>query len=139
MSYILEASEHFKSKFKNFDKEPKSKLTFFIKTFQEGGFNSIDNVIIDGYKIRNKSSDDVPTDDPNWLEKVKYAQEHKLWHYHAGFYDLDCELKGYDISKAGDLTSQWVIHYQKLSENNINIVDVTPHPITELPSEDKLV
>lgn len=37
---------------------------------------------------RNKSSDNVPTDDPNWTAKVKYAQEHNLWHYHIGIHTM---------------------------------------------------
>ena len=138
MENTLEASDHFKKKLKNFGKEPKNKVTFFMKTFQEGGFPSIDNVTIQGYKVRNKSSEDVPTNDPLWLQKVKYSQDNNLYHYHLGFYGIDCDIEGYRISSEGDLTSQWVIHYQLISHSHIHIADMTPHPISELPSEDKL-
>lgn len=134
----LEASDHVKAKIRNFSKEPKTKITFFINTFQEGGFSAIDNVFIEGYKVRNKPSDDVPTYYGDWLTKVKYAQENSLWHYHLGFYDIDCDLSGYKISSEGDLTSQWVIHYQYFSDNHIHIADITPHPPFDLPEEDKL-
>lgn len=56
---------------------------------------------------RNKSSDDVPIDDPYWAEKVSKAQYHSLWHYHIGIPD-------YDTSKGfGDYTSEYILHYVK--------------------------
>lgn len=138
MDNKLEATDHFKDKVKKFSREPKKKITTFIQTFQEGGFSAIDNVKINGIKVRNKSSDDVPTSDPQFVSKVKLAQKYNLWHYHAGFYNIDCDFDGYNVSSCGDLTSQWVIHYQLFTENHINIVDVTPHPPFLLPNEEHL-
>lgn len=133
MTNELEVTEHFKSKLRNLSKAPKKKIAFFVKTFQEGGFYAIDDVTIDGRTVRNKKSDNIPSDDPEFIAKVQFAQKHKLWHFHAGFYDLDCDIEGYKISPTGDLTSQWVIHYQKFSKSHINVVDVTPHPPFSLP------
>ncbi|WP_412500761.1 hypothetical protein [Shewanella chilikensis] len=136
--FILEASENIKKKIKKFGKKPKARITFFIDEFQRGGFAAIDNVVINGYKVRNKASDEVPKDDPEWLTKVKLAQDNNLWHFHLGFYDIDCDIDGYCISNKGDLTSQWVIHYQKLSDHHIHMVDITPHPPFNLPDEKHL-
>ena len=41
------------------------------------------------------------------------------------------------LSPKGDLTSQWVIHYQKFSELHIKAVDISPHPPLELPEKSK--
>lgn len=77
---------------------------------------------------RNKSSDDVPIDDPYWAEKVSKAQYHSLWHYHIGIPD-------YDTSKGfGDYTSEYILHYVK-GDDFIRIVDFSSHPPFKLPSE----
>ncbi len=136
---IIDASQHFKGKIQKFSKGPKTRIAKFIDTFQTGGFSAINSVTINGYIVRNKPSDDVPTDDPDWLLKVRYVQEHKLWHFHIGFYDVDCDFEGYKIAPSGDLTSQWVIHYQKFSDNHINIADITPHPPFDLPAKSHLI
>lgn len=138
MENKLEATDHFKNKVKNFSREPKKKIVTFMNTFQLGGFSAINNVEIDGYKVRNKSSDNVPTSDHQFIAKVKLAQRYNLWHYHAGFYNINSDIDGYTISDKGDLTSQWVIHYQFFTENHINVVDVTPHPPLLLPDEEHL-
>lgn len=137
MSFKLEASITFKNKLKNFGKQEKKKVTTFINTFQNGGFLAIDNFKIQSFKVRNKRSDDVPTEDPLFVQKVKFALENKLWHFHAGFYSLsNNDIEGYTLSSKGDLTSQWVIHYQKFSDVYIKAVDITPHPPLDLPTEE---
>eukprot|EP01155_Anaeramoeba_flamelloides_P040699 Anaeramoba_flamelloidesc33931_g1_i1.p1 GENE.c33931_g1_i1~~c33931_g1_i1.p1 ORF type:complete len:147 (+),score=14.27 c33931_g1_i1:96-536(+) len=124
---ILDASEVLKKKVKKLGKYEKGKIYEFFEIFQEGGFAAIDNYFIDGHRVRNKASDDVDKDDPDFVEKVKLAQRYDLWHFHVGFYDFGYDIKGYEVSKNGELTSQWVIHYQKFAENHINAVDLTPH------------
>lgn len=112
----------FQQHFKNFPKADKVLITNFVYHLQKSGF--------DGLKGRNKSSDDVPKDHPNWLTAVKHAQTHKLWHYHIG---IPCYVQ----SDKGDFTSEYLIHY--IRENDfIVIVDMSPHPPFELPSGDYL-
>jgi hypothetical protein len=135
---ILETSEILKDKVKKLSKREKGKVFEFFQTFQDGGFTAIDNYFIEGYRVRNKSSDNVRTDDPDFVSKVKFAQKHDLWHFHAGFYDFGYDIEGYEVSSNGELTSQWVIHYQKFSDNHINVADLTPHPPFDLPPEDAL-
>jgi hypothetical protein len=135
----LDRSSTFDQKLKGFGKqERKAIFTHFVTTFTEDGFSGLNNYYLDGYLVRNKNSDNVDTDCPDFIEQVKYAQKHSLWHFHAGFYDYSYEIKGYELSQKGDLTSQWVIHYQYFNDNHIKVVDVTPHPPFELPTEDKL-
>lgn len=107
----------------NFPKQDRLKLTQFITHIENYGF--------DGLKGRNKSSDEVPTDDPSWLAKVKYAQKYNLWHFHIG-------IPHYTTSPKGDLTSEYVLHYL-LEADFIVLVDMSPHPPLNLPDESYLV
>lgn len=81
-------------------------------------------------KGRNKSSDNVPTEDPNWRDKVAYAQKYQLWHYHIGIPD-------YSLANNGDLVSEYLLHYI-LGDDFIKIVDLSPHPPFVLPNIDYL-
>ena len=142
MKYEVKASDFVKKRIKNFSKAEKLKIHRFINAFQTGGFQAIDKFLIDEYKVRNKNSDDVRTEDFQFIEKVRFAQKYKLWHYHAGFYNTQKNEypidNGYKLSNAQDLISQWVIHYQKISDVRIILVDIKPHPpmdILALPIE----
>lgn len=85
----------------------------------------------DGLAGRNKCSDDVPNDDPNWSIKVEKAQRYALWHYHIG-------IPRYDMSNDfGNYTSEYILHYVK-GEDYIRIVDFSRHPPFTLPSESYL-
>lgn len=107
---------------KNFPKADREKIRTFAEHIEQFGF--------DGLKGRNKSSDNVPKDNPNWAERVAYAQQHKLWHYHIGIPD-------YQLSDKGDYVSEYVLHYIKESDY-IMLVDMSPHPPFELPKPEYL-
>lgn len=62
--------EVFKNHFKNFSKSDRQLIFEFIAHVEAFGFN--------GLTGRNKSSADVPFDNPNWLSHVKHAQNNKL-------------------------------------------------------------
>ena len=91
----------------------------------------LENRGVEGLPGRNKSSEDVPKEDPQFLAKVKYAQKYNLWHYHIGipFYDEDRPY--------GDWTSEYVVHYI-LKENEVILVDMGDHPPLQLPKENYL-
>ena len=134
----MERSSAFDLRLKGLGKqERKAVFTHFISTFEQGGFEGLNTYTLNGYPVRNKSSDNVDTDHPNFSTLVKYAQKHKLWHFHIGFYDYNYEIKGYEVSPKNDLTSQWVVHYQLHGDSHINAIDITPHPPFDLPPEDK--
>ena len=97
------------------------KIILFMQTYMAQGF---DPSVLKGKLV---SSDNVPTSDPDWLKKVRYAQEHKLWHYHIG-------IPFYEDSGKGYLTSEYVVHFQKLSDNHIKLVDFSYHPPMSLPT-----
>lgn len=61
----VDYSECFKQYLKNFPVNDQLKIKAFVEHIQQYGF--------DGLVGRNKSSDNVPKDDPNWSAKVSYA------------------------------------------------------------------
>ncbi|MDO4440591.1 MAG: hypothetical protein Q4B81_00225 [Moraxella sp.] len=107
----------FSERLPNFPRADKLKIAEFIQHIKSFGF--------DGLKGRNKSSDNVPFDNPDWSKRVQYAQKHNLWHYHIGIPD-------YQESDKGDHTSEYVLHYIK-GDDFIKIVDLSAHPPLHLP------
>lgn len=112
----------FKKEMLNFPTEDARKIRHFVKHVKEYGLKNLQG--------RNKPSDEVPTDDPNWREKVRYAQIHNLWHYHIGIPDYADGVKG-------DKTSEYILHYIR-DDRMIKIVDFNRHPPFRLPTTDYL-
>ena len=129
--FEIEASDLFKDRLKHLGKAERMKVRRFLAVFQNGGFQAIDSHFIESYRVRNKNSDNVRKDDPEFIAKVSFAIKYKLWHYHAGFYNINNNYPiddGYKLSDANDLVSQWLIHYQKISNSHIVLVDLKAHP-----------
>lgn len=118
----VEYGELFALHLPNFPKADRLKIAEFVYHVQQFGF--------DGLQGRNKSSDNVPKDNPNWSKIVAYAQQHQLWHYHIG-------IPSYTLSDNGDMTSEYVLHYVK-GDDFIKIVDLSDHPPLKLPTIDYL-
>lgn len=121
MKVIL--SDDFGKKAVNFPKKDKEKIFAFIEHVEAFGF--------DGLTGRNKSSDNVPTNHPNWLERVKYAQRHKLWHYHIG-------IPHYETASNGEQVSEYILHYIR-EKDEIKLVALSYHPPFELPLEQEML
>lgn len=109
--------------FLNFPRADKQKINDFINHVTEFG--------LEGLAGRNKSSDNVPFDDPNWAKKVNYAQTHKLWHYHIG-------IPTYEQATNGEWVSEYILHYQRF-DDTIILVEMSYHPPFSLPNEKYLV
>ena len=132
-NYTILASTSFVRLFSNLSDKPpvkhpqeipdRMKLANFIQTYLEYGWDP--NFL----KGKNISSDNVPTQDPQWYQKVRYAQEHDLHHYHIG-------IPYYVDSGKGYLTSEYVLHYKKISDTEIKLVDMDYHPPLELPKQE---
>lgn len=95
------------------------KVSNFISEYLSNGF-------FGSLKGRNKPSWIVSTKDPLCLSKVSYAKKYNLHHYHIG-------IPFYDTSPRGDFTSQYILHYQKISDTEIKIIDLDSHPPFILP------
>ncbi|HGT2664506.1 TPA: hypothetical protein ACM2MD_000067 [Raoultella planticola] len=119
-SVNVSVTEHFKARYKNFPPKSRRKISAFIKEVMEGGFAQLEG--------RNKFSDDVSTDDPDFLAKVHFVNEHCLWHYHVGihYYEMD--------KPHGDRTSMFVLHYKRHDAANISVNHLSPHPPFTLPT-----
>lgn len=116
-------SGDFERKAVNFPKADRLKIAEFIQFVNEYG--------LIGLVGRNKNSDNVPKDDPNWSKKVAYAQKHRLWHYHIG-------IPYYETANNGDLVSEYILHYQRF-DDSVHIVAMSYHPPFELPSENQML
>lgn len=113
--------EKFRQHLKNFPKADLLKILAFVNHVEQHG--------LIGLVGRNKSSDQVPTNHPNWLERVMYAKKYNLWHYHIG---IPCY-----VGDVGDMTSEYVLHYM-LGDDQIVLVDLSAHPPLSSPSESYL-
>ncbi|WP_447765810.1 hypothetical protein [Enterobacter asburiae] len=123
---IVQIGKLFGKEVLNFPVDDQTKIFSFIKYVQQNGLNGLEG--------RNKNSENVPTDDPDFVSKVKTAQTHKLWHYHIGIVD-------YDMTKRfGDRTSEYILHYKnELIAGEIKVVDFSSHPPFRPPSTPYLV
>lgn len=117
---IVKLGVKFAKELKNYPNNDKEKILSFIKHVQKHGFKLLEG--------RNKSSDNVDKDDPLFIQKVKFAIEHKLWHYHIGVVE-------YDYSRPyGDRTSEYVVHYiNQTIMDEIKLVDFSGHPPFKMP------
>ncbi len=116
----VEFGQEFINRFENYPPKDIEKIKGFVQHVSEKGLNDLPG--------RNKSSDNVDTNDHDFIKKVSHAKKHNLWHYHIGIPQYD------KTNKFGDWTSEWVIHYQRLG-NEIHIVELDDHPPFTLPAE----
>ena len=108
---IVEKSKNFNLEYIGLMLADRKKVAEFIMHVEQHGLT--------GLPGRNKKSDNVSPNYHGYERVVKYAQEHKLWHYHAGFPE-------YQRSKAGDFTSEGIIHYQRFPDR-IRLISITNH------------
>ena len=111
----------FAKHFKNFPQQDRTLIVQFILHLQEHGKTNLVG--------RWKNSNEVDNDDPNWMDKVTYANKHKLYHYHIG-------IPQYDKTKGvGQYTSEYMIHFQWYKElDEVWLADYGPHPFA-MPTE----
>lgn len=117
----VDFSDDFKARMPTFDDDIRQAVLMFVAHIAKYGLR--------GLKGRNKSS--APNDPHTKKEQARhnYAQKYCLWHYHIG-------IPNY-VGDDGDMTSQYILHYQRY-DDGIVIVDLTTHPPFTLPSQDKL-
>ena len=123
MGIVVYFGQQLLKEMKCFPRADLEKINTFVQHVSHHGFSNLPG--------RNKSSDEVPFDSHCWLDKVRYAQLHHLWHYHIGI------PKYNDGEVYGNLTSQYLLHYVK-GDGYIKIVDFSAHPPFRLPSEQYL-
>lgn len=119
MGIVVHFGDQIIQELKNFPKPDLDKINAFVQHVRQFGFENLPG--------RNKCSDEVPKDALDWINKVRYAQMHNLWHYHIGipYYDAD--------GLWGDQTSRYILHYVK-GDGFIKVVDFNQHPPFCLPT-----
>lgn len=128
MALTVELSDHFKVLFAGFPKPDKLAIAGFIGHCQAYGL----------VNLRGKlaPTTNVPGTDPEYYEKVAFAREHYLWHYHIGIPRYEPsrnQLRSYD-------TSDWVVHFQRFPKNTvIRLVDYGFHNPMHMPKAEFMI
>lgn len=107
----------FLQQFKHFPEQDQAAIKAFIAHLKTQGFNELQG--------RNKPSWDVDPKDDDFMNKVTFARENNLHHYHIG-------VPTYEPSGNG-LTSRYFVHYSLLETEEgwmVKIVDYGEHPFT---------
>lgn len=99
----------------------KSLVLDFDDHFEKKGLN--------GWKGKCCSSDNVPYHYANSAEISNFARERNLWHAHIGYPEWRKPAKGKNA-----YTSNFVIHFQKVSEYKIILLSVGMHDPMIIPS-----
>lgn len=124
-TYLVDMSVRFAQIYATMPANQANFVDGFMEHFEKQG--------IEGLQGRFKKSDNVPTDDPFWLQKVKYAQANLLWHYHIGYPSYD------ETKSVGDWTSQYILHVTLTPcKSESVLVGWGRHPPFILPSLDDL-
>lgn len=127
MSLIVERSDLFAQHFPNFPRDDQVKIAEFIIHCQTYGLTGLPG------KIRH--SDNVPGTDPDYYEKVRYARDNYLWHYHIGIPKFEQPTPWLPY-----FTSDYVLHFQRFPGNKvIRIVDLGDHNPMILPPKHYMV
>lgn len=125
MPFNIEYSIDFINKIKLVSDEELHLIGNFIASFKEAGFE-----VLPG---RNKPSTGVSKNYIGRVQLIQYALKNKLWHYHVGF-------QFYNKKKVyGDWTSEYVVHYQKISSKSIRLVAYDSHPPFRMPKHETLI
>ncbi len=116
-------SKKFIRNYRNYPTQDQEKINQFISHVSLYGLTNLEG--------RNKSSADIPKNDPFYATKLEKINQYNLWHYHIG-------IVRYHGSNYGDRVSEYVLHYMRF-DNAIKIVDMDDHhPIFKLPNDDYL-
>lgn len=111
----VDYSEHFSILMESLTEEEQEILGNLTIHIEEGGFA--------GLPGRNKSSGDFPVTfkGKGRTKAENFVREHNLWHYHVGY------LTYKKLNRHGDWTSEFVVHYQNISKDNIRFVHYSSH------------
>jgi len=124
MAFNVEYSNSFLNKIKQISDEELQLIGNFISAFHKSGFG--------GLPGRNKPSTGVSQNYIGRVKLIQFAIKHNLWHYHIGF-------KFYNKRKKfGYWTSEYIVHYQKLSPTSIRLIAYDSHPPFRMPRKDSL-
>lgn len=127
MPHQVDYSDHFTLLYDALPDSEKDLIDAFIFEFIERGFKG-------KFPGKLARTDNVPHSDPDREKKIWFAKRYNLWHVHIGHPQWNpCKNP-----MASYLTSDWVVHFQKLSESHIALVDYNSHSPMAQPSRRSL-
>lgn len=122
----VEVSVYFTNLFDLLPLDEKKLIGAFVSHFRANG--------LQGFKGKIGPTDNVPHSDPDRAKKIWFANHNKLWHVHIGHPKWNsCKNPA-----GGYLTSDYVVHFQKLSATSIALVDYNSHNPMQQPKRDSL-
>lgn len=125
MSYKVEFSAHFTITYDDLPEDQQELIDDFVFHFRRNGLN--------GYKGKFGPTDNVPEQDPDRVHKIWYANRHKLWHAHIGH---PYWVRSHPLAKYE--TSDYVVHFQRLTPEYIALVEYGHHNPMAMPEKKSL-
>lgn len=124
--YYVDFSQEFDYYYNNvFTPEKLDLIDDFIDHYELNGLS--------GWKGKISNSWNVPETYANWKERSAFAKEHKLSHVHIG---LPYWQNQPNIPY---LTSNQVLHFQKVSNYEIKLLTVSTHNPMDLPTLENIL
>ncbi|WP_409487970.1 hypothetical protein ACK1U3_18725 [Pseudomonas promysalinigenes] len=115
MSFSVDFSPHFIQKYDSISEIEQNLIDDFVFHFRAQG--------LQGFKGKVAPTDNVPQIDPDRIDKIWWAKRHHLFHAHIG-YPAWCPSRN---PWGTYLTSDFLVHFQKLSPKHIALVDYGSH------------
>ncbi|WP_236213975.1 hypothetical protein [Metapseudomonas otitidis] len=122
----VEFSEHFTELYDDLSEAEQELIDDFVFHFREHG--------LAGFKGKRGPTDNVPHIDPDRINKIWWANRHKLWHVHIGYPAWRPSRNPLGTYH----TSDFVVHFQKFSESYIALVDYGSHNPMRMPGRESL-
>ena len=107
-----------------YSKKTIDKIDDFIEHYEEFGLSQ--------WKGKISPSDRVPETYADRTVRIQKAQTHNLWHVHIG------EPNWKESFHGKYLVSDWVLHFKKIDNYTIMLLELSCHDPMELPSDELL-
>lgn len=126
MSYKLDVVDCFVLKYNGLPQDQKRLIQLFISHYRDRG--------LDGWIGKVAKSDNVPENDPERAMKIWRAKRYNMWHAHVGYPTWTDGQNQWIQYK----TSDWVVHFKKMSDRHIALLDYDHHNPMSLPTTNML-
>lgn len=128
MALKVDLSDYFVTLFQGFPPSDKLAISNFISHCQAYGLVNLPGKL--------SSTTNVPGIDPQYYEKVAFAKEYYLWHYHIGIPRYEPPRNSFQRYQ----TSDWVVHFQRFPGNKeIRLIDYGFHNPMHMPKREYMV
>lgn len=126
MPFKVEFSEHFTLRYDDLSDVEQNLIDDFVFHFKQFGLK--------GFSGKVAPTDNVPLVDPDRINKIWWAKRHHLFHVHIGY----PAWKPCRNPFGTYMTSEYLVHFQKLSDEYIALVDYGSHNPFLIPERQRL-